>query len=639
MKILYRAEIDGIRAIAVISVIFYHLQIYVMDHQIFSGGYIGVDVFFVISGYLITSILINDLNSSHKFPFSLKYFYQRRIRRILPALIFVIIFSIPFAWFFLLPINLVDFSKSILSIFGFSSNFYFWYSGNQYGAEESLLKPLLHTWSLSIEEQYYLIFPFILLMIYKFLRKFLFQFLFLGLILSLGISDWGSKTHPSFNFYILPTRSWELLAGSLLAYFEVKQKFRKKSKNLNFILSNLGLILVLFSIFFFDGNTRHPSIYTTFPIVGVCLLIWFYDQKNFFTKFLSLKIFVFIGLISYSLYLWHFPVFAFARLSEYINQKQINIFFIIILTISLSIISYYFIERPARNNKISFKNLLYLIFLSIFTIILFATFTLYKDGKININNVYLANKIASPIYRSECKYSSNKKDFLSDIFFKNEFVTCKKKNFQFILVLGDSHSEDLFNSISKISKKNEFIIGLNKGSCRPSKIKQINCHYDNALKFIDDNKKHIKMIIFTHKGSYFFKDLRKMPIDKVQLDNTLNYLLKIKQITNNLVFVGPRLEPNIEMRRADILNLLSNKKIYDKTNYELITVDNELKEASKVNRINYISSIQTIQFDFKKDMVINQNLTYSDTDHWSDFGEIYFGRKLINNSILKQILF
>ena len=231
MRITYRPEIDGLRTIAVVSVIFYHAQISIFSHELFKGGFIGVDIFFVISGYLITYIILKELVTTGSFSF--KHFYQRRIRRILPALLFVMLISLPFAWMYLLPNTFIDYSKSILYSLGFSSNFYFWFTGQKYGAESGLLKPFLHTWSLSVEEQFYVLFPIVLIITFKYFRKYLINILIFGFILSLGMADWGSRNYPSFNFYILPTRGWELLAGSILAYFEITLGHRSKNKTLN----------------------------------------------------------------------------------------------------------------------------------------------------------------------------------------------------------------------------------------------------------------------------------------------------------------------------------------------------------------------------------------------------------------------
>ena len=164
-RISFRSDINGLRAIAVLSVVFYHA-----DFHLFKGGWLGVDIFFVISGYLITSIILKELVTTGSF--SIKYFYERRIRRILPVLLFVILVSLPFGWKYLLPSSYIDFSRSILYSLGFSSNFYFYYSGQTYGAVSGLLKPFLHTWSLSVEEQYYVLFPIILLLTFRYFRKY-----------------------------------------------------------------------------------------------------------------------------------------------------------------------------------------------------------------------------------------------------------------------------------------------------------------------------------------------------------------------------------------------------------------------------------------------------------------------------------
>ena len=170
MKIQYRPEVDGLRAIAVFAVILYHAQITILDHQPFKGGFIGVDIFFVISGYLITSIILKELLTTGSFSF--RNFYERRVRRILPILLFIMLVSFPLAWFYLIPDHFEDYSRSILYSLGFSSNFYFFTSGQQYGAIDGSLKPFLHTWSLSVEEQFYILFPITLLITFKYFRKY-----------------------------------------------------------------------------------------------------------------------------------------------------------------------------------------------------------------------------------------------------------------------------------------------------------------------------------------------------------------------------------------------------------------------------------------------------------------------------------
>jgi peptidoglycan/LPS O-acetylase OafA/YrhL len=215
VKILYRPEIDGLRALAVISVIFYHSTKSIGGFVLFPGGFLGVDIFFVISGYLITSIILNEINITQDFSF--KNFYQRRARRILPALLFVIFFSIFFAYLFLLPSDFIDYIKSILYSLFFTSNYFFYFSGELYDATPSLLKPFLHTWSLSVEEQFYLLYPIILYFSFKYFKNFLNKILFSLIFISIFSMIGYFYTNQSLAFFNFLTRFWELLIGAYIA--------------------------------------------------------------------------------------------------------------------------------------------------------------------------------------------------------------------------------------------------------------------------------------------------------------------------------------------------------------------------------------------------------------------------------------
>ena len=458
MKLTYRPEIDGLRAIAVGAVILYHAQITIFGYQPFKGGFIGVDIFFVISGYLITSIILKELFTNGSFSF--KYFYERRIRRILPALIFVMLVSLPFAWMYLLPSSFVDFSKSILYSLGFSSNFYFHYSGQQYAAESGLLKPFLHTWSLSVEEQYYIIFPIVLLIVFKYFRKYIIHILTLGFIISLGLADWGSRNHPTFNFYVLPTRAWELLAGSILAYFEITLGHRSKNKTLNLILPSIGLILIGHSILFFYDKMFHPSFYTLSPTIGVCLIIWFSHKDELVTKILSTKLFVGIGLISYSLYLWHYPIFALSRIVEFMEGggvfKKLSLSFLILI---VSIFSYYFIEKPFRNKNNKFKVIIILIAIFIFVLMIFNFRVIQKDGYTNRVPEILRGDLSVPW--NLLKSQKEEKCY-------GNIESCKfnTSSIKKVYIIGDSHMASLtFNLKDRIVKSNYQFITSNFESC------------------------------------------------------------------------------------------------------------------------------------------------------------------------------
>ena len=213
MKINYRPDIDGLRALSVIAVIFYHAGFNFENYYLFEGGYLGVDVFFVISGYLITSLIVKELMTTSKFSFI--NFYQRRARRILPMLLFIIILFIPIAWVFLLPNSLIDFSNSIFFSTFFTSNIFFNINGHEYGNTLSITKPFLHTWSLSVEEQFYILYPFFLVFCFRYIKKWLIFILIIISFLSLSLAEFGSINFSLSNFYLLPTRLWEIFCGAI----------------------------------------------------------------------------------------------------------------------------------------------------------------------------------------------------------------------------------------------------------------------------------------------------------------------------------------------------------------------------------------------------------------------------------------
>lgn len=332
----YRAELDGLRALAVIPVILFHA-----GYSWFGGGFVGVDVFFVISGYLITTILIEEIEKNQ---FSLVRFFERRARRILPALFFVMLICIPFAWLWMLPDQLKDFSQSLAAVSLFISNILFWRESG-YFEESAEEKPLLHTWSLAVEEQYYILFPTFLFLLWRFGRNRVFWTIVGIAFVSLLVSEWGWRNKPTANFYLSPSRAWELLAGSISAF--VVQKYGIKSNNL---LSMVGLIAIFVSIFVYDHLTPFPSVYALLPVLGVVLLVLFADEKTYAARFLSTKAFVGIGLISYSAYLWHQPLFAFARLRSPEEPGGILMGGLSMLTVLLAGLSWKYVEKPFRVN-------------------------------------------------------------------------------------------------------------------------------------------------------------------------------------------------------------------------------------------------------------------------------------------------
>jgi peptidoglycan/LPS O-acetylase OafA/YrhL len=336
----YKNQIDGLRALAVISVIFFHADVIG-----FSGGYVGVDVFFVISGYLITSLILQQMRDQ---TFSLSAFWERRARRILPALFFVIFCCLPVSWMFLLPYDMQRFSGSLITIPFFLQNFYFW-RNNTYFEPSSDFSPLVHTWSLAVEEQYYLLFPFFLLWTRHYKRTtLLWLILFIALIGLLMLqSIFVEKL--SFKFFMLPTRGWEILIGAAVACYALDLNNQKKlSLWISEFFSMGGLLLILYSIMSFDKNTVFPGWATLVPTVGTALILLCVDQRTFVSRLFELKPLMAIGLVSYGAYLWHQPLLAFSRHISIDEPSRLVTSVLALASLIFGWISYKFIEQPFR---------------------------------------------------------------------------------------------------------------------------------------------------------------------------------------------------------------------------------------------------------------------------------------------------
>ncbi len=336
----YRPEVDGLRALAIIPVILYHA-----GFSIFSGGFVGVDVFFVISGYLITTIIISEVSERR---FSLVTFYERRARRILPPLFLVIFVSIPFAWLWLVPRDLQDFYQSILAILTFSSNFLFWLESG-YFEPAAELKPMLHTWSLAVEEQYYIIFPLFIMVMWRLGQRVVFTMLAIFCLCSLFLAQWEAYNNADRGFYLLHTRGWEILLGSLVGMFLFRKKKIEFKSTIHQSLSLMGLCLILYSVFFYDRDTPFPSLYTLVPTLGAVLIILFAKPQTIVYKLLSCRALVWIGLLSYSIYLWHQPLMAFAKYRSASEPTELFMMVLVLLSILLAYLTYLFIEKPFRD--------------------------------------------------------------------------------------------------------------------------------------------------------------------------------------------------------------------------------------------------------------------------------------------------
>lgn len=340
----YRPEVDGLRALAVLPVLFFHA-----GFPGFGGGFVGVDVFLVISGYLITRIILGDLGGRG---FSYRRFYERRARRILPPLFAMLVLCVPLAFACLGPADFRRFAAGVVSVLAFGSNVHFWLESG-YFAPDAESNALLHTWSLSLEEQFYFLFPALLAFTWARRREALLPVIVIGGVLSLALAQVGSTRFPGANFYLLPPRGWELLAGAALATTETHGRPRDVGPRLSAALALLGVALIAAAVAWFDESTPHPSLYTLVPVVGTALIIRFGHVAGPARVLLTARPVVAVGLISYSLYLWHQPLLVFGRLWLPVEPTLAQKGALLAASFGLAALSYRFVERPFRDARVT----------------------------------------------------------------------------------------------------------------------------------------------------------------------------------------------------------------------------------------------------------------------------------------------
>ena len=440
----YRSEIDGLRAIAVLAVILFHARV-----ELFRGGFVGVDVFFVISGFLITNLIAESLDQDK---FSLADFYVRRVRRIFPALILVLLFSIPAAYFLMSPTQFYNFSQSSIAATLFSANFFFWKESSYFTAIKDEM-PLVHTWSLSVEEQFYLLFPLFLLFVWRWGRSKVF-WLFAALsLISLVISEWGWRNSVNANFYMTPNRAWELLAGSLTALFlrsntatvDAAQvgslqtntpptntlQIRASSLKADNVLSLIGFLAIIYSVMTFSEFTATPSVATLLPVGGTVLVIFFGLPGTLVNKWLSTRVLVGLGLISYSTYLWHQPLFAFTRLYFTSKPPWSVMALLIVLSLLISWLSWRWVEKPFRDKqRVSTKCLAVCVSISVSSVLFIGLM-----GHL---------RLLTPLHLSQHNSSHGLVDFAGD-----NLSSIELEGQPEYLLVGDSHAVQYLPSVRR----------------------------------------------------------------------------------------------------------------------------------------------------------------------------------------------
>ena len=629
--------IQSLRAIAVIGVILCHYQF-----SIFKGGYLGVDIFFAISGYVIAKMIIKELDNKR---FSLKNFYYRRFRRIAPAFLFVTFTSIIAAWFILYPSQLVEFSKSTIANIIFISNFFFWSVGTEYGAESNILKPLLHTWSLSVEAQFYFFISVFFLFFLKLNTKQIIAISLSLLILNIIFANEVNKIYSKFNFFFTISRAWEFFFGCILAIYETRIKTNIVFKKIYLeIITALCFVTIIISYIYLEYELEHPSFKTLIVIIPTLVLIYLNNTELTILKILNNKALLFIGAISYSMYLWHYPIISFyTNLS--LNLEYFS-FFLILILLLISSLSYFYIEQPFRSNKIT-STKVYLIFSLSFLILIvsFSILVLINEGfkkrfKL-LNSAFGSNEFDNAIlkYESYSEYDDYIDSFdgysSKDIFkFQYEKETFSNNNErQKILIIGNSHSLATWNSFylnKKLFDNLEFARVLEEIHRFATNEKVVN-QLINSPNF---KKSNILLI----SSSY-----------RLEKDKNINYLEGLKKLNEISKIKNKKLIVTIPFRfefekgeiPADYLlkkniNFEFSVKNLDTFNNfcyfkKISPFKNALLEFGDKFNIKILDKAEFICDDEKKKCYCFDNdglKTFHDAGHQTLSGAVFFGKKI-----------
>lgn len=643
INLLYRKDIDGLRALAVLPVIFFHA-----GFELFSGGFVGVDIFFVISGYLITSIILKDIENNK---FSINSFYLRRARRILPALFFVTILCIPASYLALTPGDMKNFGQSLVAVSTFSSNILFYLESDYFGGASDL-KPLIHTWSLAVEEQFYIFFPLLLLAFHKFKRKItlsLFIFLFLISFLSANLATLlpNRPMLASAAFYHLPFRAWELLIGVFCAY----------ATNINFFNKNfftremtplLGAFLIIISVTSFDKTTPFPSFYALAPTLGTALIILSPNKGTLIYKILSLPFLVGIGLISYSFYLWHQPIFAFARHLSMYDLSNLEKYILIFISLIMAYVSWRYVEKPFREkNKINARTVVTMSFIGIIFISSIGLFLHISNGFDTRLPENLKNYSKT---HNSCYFD----DFSTEYLTNNELIDCLKKQNTLILV-GDSHARSLSYGLhDKLNEEGFNLVTITEKGCIPVKgiisdKTSISClQYKDFIYNIFKNYDHT--IIMSARWRWHMQGTRwnngeggveeGYNIQPVVTGNknltTEEYLLsELKNLnnSNNLILISQIPEVGIDVLKYEFLNRNNPNFKYTHSYDRYLSANSSL--LSKFNSIDGLQIIRPDKYvcdelNKRCNVKIDNNILYYDTDHPTDYFANILGSELLH---------
>ncbi len=632
----YRPEIDGLRALAVIPVILFHA-----GFGMFGGGFVGVDVFFVVSGYLITTMIAHDMDRGR---FSVASFYERRARRILPALFLMTIICAPLAWMYLTPRELREFSQSLIAVVTFSSNIFFWLESG-YFSTTAELKPLLHTWTLAVEEQFYVFFPLFLMGVWKFGKRRIVQILAVGFAFSLGLAHWGAHYKPDAAFYLLPTRAWELIIGALAAFYLLYARKEVNGK-VSEICSIAGLVMIGAAVFLYSKDTPFPGLYALLPTLGTLLVILFAEKGTLSNRLLSAKPMVGVGLVSYSAYLWHQPLFAFARHNAETASQHVMAL-LAALSFVLALATWKFVEQPFRKRTVGTDAFLKLCLVATFLVACLAAGGYYTNGfekwmaRKGLYELVLRDTDydvpASMFADGECRLWVLNTDALP----KDVVRKCHARFGKALVVLGDSHAMNVYNILAKTGKF-PFVLGVSQGGCRPyDDVKS--CHYRSFDQFMKSNHAMVATVVYHQSGSQFVEDSGNnvdsqrafsgdfKSFSERRILGVLSYLKRLEDTNRDtaVVWLGPFIE-----YRSDPLAALSEygrKLEVDPRSVEIFSkLENVIRKNVKDAAFARYVGFNEV-FDVPLHAIQDGCFIFRDRGHFSRCGENLLGTRFLKN--------
>ena len=655
MPAAYRPEVDGLRAWAVLPVIAFH-----GSFPGFSGGFVGVDVFFVISGYLITGILVGDLEADR---YSIARFYERRARRILPALFVVVAASTLAAHLILMPQPYMDYAASIFSVALFLSNILF-ISEIDYFAPSAEETPLLHTWSLAVEEQFYILFPLILWALWKLWKR---PGLVWGVtamtLASLAFSEWAWRAYPAETFYFLPSRAWELGAGAMCALLMRKSGAPSPGKPgaLHQAAGLAGLLAIAVSVVWFDRSTPFPSLWAGLPVGGAVAVIVYATPGTLAARLLSLRWVVAIGLISYSAYLWHNPMFVYARILTEGDPSMWIMAVLAVLSLVLAWLSWKFVEGPFRHRpgqRLWLPRQWQVFAASLAGIAVIAglgwigyfsqgraelwlrsatpmqqqTYALFEAARVEVWNLDDGGcRFNQPTVTDEAP---------------GRLVDCQEQFGPGLAIIGDSHAINLADALIR-AESAPFIYGVTQGNCRPD-TPGPECGFEAFLDLVSEQPGLFSRVVFEIAGQHlmigpggrrterlfgFYPPGTEMPAEDLTLLNdrferNAAYLRAVSAYVP-VVWLSPRIEPQLDDAHVmakgcdyDFALRPGQQEIFDRMARAVETL--VAGEAA----ITSLDQGALLDFTMPQDFITCEALDWRDGDHLSPTGLDWLAQRL-----------